>query len=132
VEHIGDRKESRANDEIVADRIRKRPPVEENIIHTGDGDSLCWDSVSGRYFYSNIEKIKQTLNKLNDQLFDVGFISLNDYYARVGLRRVELGDLVGWSDKTGVIAWRISTTLTEGDKPCVAILFQIQPKHLQT
>jgi len=131
VSRIGERGELAVRDEIVADKIRSQPPVPENIIHTGDGETLCWDSISGRYFYSDIEKIKQTLNRLNDKLLTVGYTPLNDYYTQIGLRRVELGDLVGWSESTGIIDWRISATISEENKPCIAILFQIQPKHLQ-
>ena len=65
VETIGQNKELKVRDEISADRVKKNPVGTNEIIFTGKGEVLCYDSLSGRYFKSDIEQIRRTVNELN-------------------------------------------------------------------
>jgi len=123
---FGDAKATDVRDEIEQDRINKNPPNKEQIVYTGQGDVLCKDSYSGRYFMNNIEHIRRTENDLNKDLWGEDFIALNDYYSRVGLDLLENGEEIGWSLATGMIEFTFSSLLHDG-KPVLVINYDIEP-----
>jgi hypothetical protein len=126
VEKIGERKEQVVRDEIAQDRVNASPPVSREIIITGDGDVLCMDSYSGRYFKSNMEKIRKAENDLNWLIINEESASLTDFYDLIGLSKTDNSDDVGWNlDKTFEIDF--SGTLAEG-KPCMVVTFATFPK----
>ena len=61
VQEIGKTKETKIHDEVVKDHISKNPPNIDNVIMTGSGDVLCYDMLSGRYFMSSYETIRQKI-----------------------------------------------------------------------
>lgn len=64
-----------------------------------------YDSFSGRYFESTIEKVIQAEYHLNRNFLLKGVISLNDFYEFLGLEKTVFGDAVGWSSCNGDIYW---------------------------
>lgn len=127
VEKIGEKKEREIEDEIVADHVRKNKSSE--VIITENGHTLCYEDISGRYFYSDIEKIRKIINKLNLQMLQEGYVSLNDFYYELGLEGTKLGEDMGWNVNDGLIDINIGATLTENDNPCITISYKISPKH---
>ena len=91
VSTIGEVKEKAIKDEIAKDKIEKNKPKKSNVVVTGSGDTLCYDSISGRYFKSDIEKIKSSVNELNRDLLYEMFVSLNDVYYALGLSNIKNG-----------------------------------------
>ena len=81
----GDKHLQKLKDEIDADRVRNNPPVEGQIIDTGYGMHLCYEPISGRYFYSNIERIKRAVIICRDYLQKDGYLALNDWFNELGL-----------------------------------------------
>lgn len=125
----GDKKLQKIRDEIDGDRIRENPPVEEDIIHTGFGNHLCYEPITGRYFYSNIEKIKRAVICCRDQLQKEGYLSLNDWFCMLGLDTTEL-HLCWTASSIGEINdFDISTSsqLTPGDVPVLVIRYDVNP-----
>ena len=53
VSAIGEVKEKAIKDEIAKEKIEKNKPKKSNVVITGKGDTLCYDSISGRYFKSD-------------------------------------------------------------------------------
>ena len=53
-DYIGERKEKSLRDEIAEDRIQKNPVTKSEVVITDKGKTLCFDPISGRYFYSTI------------------------------------------------------------------------------
>ena len=49
VETIGENKERKVRDEVDKDKILNNPPATD-VIFSGTGDVLCYDSITGRYF----------------------------------------------------------------------------------
>ena len=78
VETIGKKKEQAIRDDIAKDRVTANPVRE--VVVTDRGSTLCYDSLSGRYFKSDIETLRKTVNDLNRRMRDEMFISLNDFY----------------------------------------------------
>lgn len=130
VETVGRVKEQKVCDEICQDRIRDNPIGENNVIFTGKGEVLCYDSISGRYFKSDIEKIRRAINKLNMDLMSEMFISLNEFYGEIGLPNIRIGYDNGWNMENGLIDVTFSAQLTETDEPCLSLNYEIVSRHI--
>lgn len=128
VETIGRNKEKSIRHKIDQDRIEKNPPVDKEIILTGDGDTLCLDYHSGRYFKTSIDKLKKIENELNAKLLREDYISLNDFYDELGLSFTQMGDDLGWRAEDGLIEFEFSTQLAM-NQPCLVLSYSIAPKH---
>ena len=85
--------------------------------------------ISGRYFKSDIETIKQTINKLNRRLTYDHYISLNELYGELGLDDIKNGDLMGWNLDNGLIEPSFNACITEDDEPCIVFDVSISPKY---
>ena len=126
-ELIGDKKEQNVRDELAKDRIAHNPMVEEDVVNTGKGETLCYDAISGRYFMSDIDEIKRALNLLNHQLLYDETASLNDLYDYLGLEPNGCGEDFGWNrahpNWGGLIEPSFSSQLTDKGIPCVVLDF---------
>lgn len=121
---IGEKKEQTVRDEIAKDRIVNNPPREEDIISTGRGETLCYDAISGRYFYSDIDEIKRCINLLNHQLLYDEAATLNDLYDYLGLEPNKAGEDFGWNvNRTGLVEPNFTSDLTDKGIPCVVLDF---------
>ena len=129
VQEIGKTKESKIQDEIAKDHILKNPVHQNNIIFTGNGDVLCYETLSGRYFTSSYETIRQKINDLNFRLRDEMRINLNDLYYELNLDPTKLGNLMEFNIDKGYIEPQYSTQLTEDSRPCLVISVDVYPVH---
>ncbi len=127
VESIGERKEEAIRDSIAKDRIEKNPVRE--IFITEKGNTLCYDSISGRYFKTDIDKLKKAVNELNRRMRSEMFISLNDFYYEIGLSETKLGNELGWHIDRGYIELEFSSQLTADETPCLVLDYQIAPQY---
>ena len=125
---FGEKKERSVRDEIAKDRLERQPVSSSEIIITEKGNTLCFDCISGRYFKSDIEKIRQTVNQLNYRLEQEMFISLNEFYYELGLRPVKLGEDNGWNVNDGLIDINYSSNLAEDGTPCLVMDFYVGPR----
>ena len=122
VEQIGEKKAAEVIAKIAEDKVKKNPPkIDDNdtegmpVIVTGDGDSLCYESYTGRYFKSNIDKLRRIETKLNQKLIHEDFVTLNDMYDEIGLPPVQMGDQLGWNAMDDTIDFAISSTIIDKD-----------------
>lgn len=129
VETIGEKKEQVIREKIHEDRMKKDPVGKSEIILTEKGNTLCYDSISGRYFKSDIDKIKRAENELNKRMLDDMYISLNELYDELGLGNTSIGDLLGWNLDQGLIEIHFSSQLAEDGTPCVVIDYNNAPKY---
>lgn len=127
---VGEKKEQAIRDEINKDRVNENPVSKSEIIVTGNGDTLCYDHYSKRYFQSSIEKIQMAAVKVSRQLLLESYVSLNDFYAEIGLPGTDYGDQMGWNtDKVKIIDVQHSAMLADNGKPCIAIDFDCPPVY---
>lgn len=129
IETIGEKKEKAIRDDIAKDKVKNDPVVNKEVIITGKGETLCYDTVSGRYFKCDIEKLHRVEGYLNKQIFSSMFVSLNDFYSEVGLRCTELGDDLGWNVDDAPIEFSYSSQLSDDDTPCLVVGFQVAPRY---
>jgi hypothetical protein len=130
VETIGKNKELAVRDEISGDRIKQNPPGKNEIIFTGKGEVMCYDSLSGRYFKGDVDKIRKVVNELNRRLLSEMYIPLSEFYYEIGLANTELGDQLGWELDKGNIQIDFSAHLTENDEPCLCLNYKVTPRFL--
>lgn len=64
-----------------------------------DGKELFFDFYSGKYFESTKEMVMRAQYETNRAMFVNGAVSLNEYYALLGLEQKPEYELVGWSHK---------------------------------
>ena len=129
IETIGKKKEQSVRDAIAKDRIDKNPVSSREVIITEKGNTLCYDSISGRYFKSDIDKLKKVENELNRRMRDEMYISLNEFYYEIGLKPTSIGDDIGWNIDRGYIELNFSSQLTDDGNPCLVIDYQVTPRY---
>lgn len=131
VETIGEKKEESIRESIDKDRVERNPPSQEILMAEGNGKTLCYDALCGRYFYSDIETLRHAANKLNRQMTTMSepYISLNEFYMEIGLSVVEVGDALGWNVDKGLIELYFSSQLAHGSTPCLVMTFQTMPDY---
>lgn len=130
VNTIGESKSQKIADAIAQDHVTSNPLEEATIVETGDGQTLCFDRVSGRYFKSDMEKIRRVENDLNAMLLSSTWVSLNDAYFLLHIPDISIGDDLGWDlNADGLIDFRISSCISGNDQPCLTINPSITPKY---
>lgn len=127
-ETIGKNKEQAIRDDINHDRVQRNPKSVNEIFITGKGEHTCYDSLSGRYFKSDVEKIRQLINTLNYRMRSEMYIGLNDFYDEIGLAPTRLGEDLGWNMDNGEIRVNFSTQLADDGAPCLVLNYEVVPK----
>lgn len=118
----GEKKAQKIRDEVVQDRVAALPESTEVII-TGDGKVLCYETISGRLFESDVESIRKAQNDINQTMVHEMSASLNDFYHLIGLPATQLD--LGWNlDKNLDISF---TAVLHNNKPCLAITYKNEP-----
>lgn len=125
-EKFNTNKEREVRDEIQQDHMTKNPVTSSQVVITSNGDVLCYDKYTARYFTSDMESIKQAQNNLNHKLLNSGYASLNDFYALLELDYVSFGDDVGWNSDE-LLEVIFSTVMSDDQRPCIAIDFHVKP-----
>ena len=133
-EIVRDKKENEIREEIAKDKVKK---TYENstVILTGDGDSLFYEPLSGRYFKSNWNRILKAANELNaDAIGGSDIIRLSDWFDSLGLDQTDISDRMGWSiykhGSSGLVSVDITSCLTPDNVPCGAIRYNNEPEYL--
>lgn len=135
-EIVGEKKEKEILESISNDKVEKTYKPGTEIIMTGDGESLFYEPLSGRYFKSSWNKISKAANELNSKAMAglTGNVCLNDWFYSIGLDATELGDTIGWNLMNGtksLINIQISSHINKDDIPCGAIYYVNQPGLLK-
>lgn len=126
-ELMGKGKAQKIHDEVMADKIAKNPPQEGSIIKTGKGTSLCYEPISGRYFYSDAQTIRTAINDLNSRMIGGDYrISLNEYFYELGLDGTSIGDEMGWNVEC-LIKESFTSSLTSDGTPVLVLDLENQP-----
>jgi len=130
-EKVAQKLSPQTDKEIKLDIIEDKMSVldEDCVIYTGKGDTLCYDACSGRYFKSDIEVIKQALNRLGRDMLSEHYITLNQVYDELNLSHTKLGEFIGWHIDDGSLEGSYSSLLTEKGTPCLVLDFTTDPRY---
>ena len=127
IETIGEKKEKAVRDKVAQKKVESKPSSKSSIIVNNDGNTLCYETVSGRYFKSDIDKIKKAINELNSKMLREGCISLTDFYNEIGLNSTSISDGLGWNVDNGLIEIYFSSQLADDGTPCVVVDYETMP-----
>ena len=130
VEIVGEKKEKAVRDAVAKDQIERDPVTKsEVVIIDSNSNTLCYEPLSGRYFKSTIDKIKKAEIKLDRQMIQEMYVSLNDFYWEIGLDGTDLGDKMGWNLSKGYMDLSFSSQLADDGTPCAVIVYGIPPVY---
>lgn len=127
VEQLGEKKDRALIDAVNADYVKKNPPSEENVILVAGKSELCLDSMSGRYFQSDVETIRKAMNDINLKCINEMYASLNDFYHLLGIKPTEIGERLGWTTDNPLEVI-IGATVSEDNRPCLTIGYRREPQ----
>lgn len=128
IEVVGEEKEKEIRDKVSKDRMEK-DPVSNNTVILAKGDTLCYDTITGRYFKSDVDRIKKAENELNHILITGDYCSLNEFYDMLDIPATEMGTAVGWNVKNGLVEIYFSAQIADDGQPCVVVNYDIQPTY---
>lgn len=133
VEVVGEKKVEQIEDKVAEKQIEKTPfsRVNESLIPVIGGTTLCFDSISARYFYSDHDYILKRLNDFNFQLMAEDYLSINEWYMVLGLEGMgePVGSKLCWKAEDGQLKIRFTSKLSDTGKPCLVINYQVLPNE---
>lgn len=120
VEHIGKGKEQKVRDEIAQDKVtRAFESCSNEVFIFEDGEVLCCELATGRFFKSEMELLRRAENEINAKVVNLLYVTLDDFYDLVGLNHTSMSDKHGW-DSAKLMKLEFTTTLSPNNKPCLA------------
>lgn len=128
VETVGEDEEKNIRQHMNEKRLSKDVSDDLIIESTCNGTTKCYDVISGRYFYCDIEHIRKSENTINRQLLDDMFVSLNELYDEIGLTHNKMGNLLGWDVDDGLIKILFSSKIDDHGEPCIVVDYEFMPK----
>lgn len=126
VQKLGESKEQKMRDEIAQDQVNRNPVTTKEIHITNTGDVICYDSLTGRYFKSNVETIRRAENQINRQIIHDMNASVSDFYNHIGLPTTPYSNQVGWNTDYP-LEIKFSSVLADDGVPCVSINYEVYP-----
>ena len=129
-EKFGEQSITRIKEGIDKDRLAKAPRDTAKMISSANsGDTLCFDELAGRYFYSSAEKIRKAEADLNKRLIMDNFVPLNAFYDELDLPHIRFGEDLGWDvSLEGCVNVDFSAQLFDNAEPCLVISADIYPR----
>ena len=125
VEKLGEKKEAEAAKEIVEKKVQDTEELSK-VIMVGDNKILCFDTVVGKYFESDMESIRKAQNDINDQAIHHMYASQNDFFRLLGVSDAgSIGEDLGWR-ADALLDVSFTSVLAQG-KPCMAITYELVP-----
>lgn len=129
VETIDEEKQKIIDDKIAKNKLEKDPVSKKEVVITEKGTMLCYDSVFGRYFRSDMDEINRAITKINREVVVNMYASLNDFYSELGLSPTKIGDDLGWNIDDGEIDILFSSQIAEDGTPCIVISYNVAPSR---
>lgn len=126
VEKIGEKKEHVVRDELAQKRVDQDPLSNKEVVITGNGDVMFYDSLTGRYFKSNMEAVKRAENEINKLILDDGDASLSMFYDKLGLKPTAYSEEVGFNYENMLDVY-FSSTISEDNQPCISLEYRAVP-----
>lgn len=86
------------NEKFVEETRHHNPIPKADLIHNAGGDDLFLETISGRWFRSDMTSVREAIVSANEQIInDSGYASLNDLYDMLNIPQTAQGDYIGWT-----------------------------------
>lgn len=122
-------KKTQELNDAVAQKVVDREGFENHeVIITNDGNELCYDEWSGRWFLSSMNKIEQAVVEINKKLNEEGEATLNDFYDKLGLKGIAMGVNYGWPGGT-LLEARFGAVQTPDSRSAISFWFHNEPQE---
>lgn len=116
---------SKKEEEIRAEAPKHRGGVRATV---QEGDVLCFESYTGRYFSSTVDKIWRAVNQSNNEINNYGQVAANDFFIALGMDSLHYGDDYGWNTDH-LIEPLFSSGVTEDGEPYLVLDYRIGPSY---
>lgn len=131
IETIGEEKEKIIKEKVAEKKLKEKPASKSDVIITSsNAEQLFYDAISGRYFKSDINTIDAAVNKLNANMINdiYGCTSLNEFYAEIGMKNCDAGDILGWNIDHRITV-DYTSMLTDDMRSCIVLDFIEPPTY---
>jgi Family of unknown function (DUF6353) len=125
---LGEAKSRKIDEKIAVRKMEANPLSSSQVIVTGGGDQLCYDTLTGRYFRSDIESIRRAENEINHRVLQDMCAAHNEFYGLLGLEHTSIGDELGWNIDN-LISLIFAAHLSDNGTPCIAIAYERLPRR---
>ena len=130
-EVVGEDKAKEIQDAVNQDKVNKTK-IPEHPIDANGGNYLCYDAMSGRYFYSDKETIRAAVNTVNDMITSgkCDWVSLNDLYFELGLPPTAGGEDRGFGRYTNINKLELNLSnaiISDTGEPALVMDFLARP-----
>ena len=126
VETLGEKKAVDIRDRVAEDRVNRTAKASSEVMVVGDGEVLCFESFTGRYFKSSMEALRKAQNDINSQIINEGYASLNEFFNAVGIPYSGVGEELGWSTDE-MLDLQFTSVLNQEGKPCLSVGYSRLP-----
>lgn len=129
-EVLGVKKARSIKDGIAKDKLHAKGSVPDSqVIITGEGNVRCMDEYTGKEFWGNARKIDRAVSELNNDVRCCRWVALNDFYDKLGLKRIKMGYDLGWNEEDtlgdGSLPISFSAILDEDNNPVLCIEYDV-------
>ena len=122
VELLGENKDQKIYDEVIQDRVTADGNKSTHII-VSDGEVLCREEFTGRYFTSDMQKLRKAVNDVNELLIARDYIYLDTLYDMLGLNYTTQSSQMGWRSER-LLGFEFSSAITEDGRPCLSFAYE--------
>ncbi len=133
-EMLGEEKAKELDREVSKARVRNREVTtvietegSEYIHHTGNGDTLVYDSLSGRYFRSSRNAIESAVNSINKSLLNDYMMTVNEFYNELGVPTIGAGSLIGWRSDKELLEVNFESDVDQNGNPYLILAYRNRP-----
>lgn len=126
VNRIGAVEEREVTRAVAQQQVREKPPT--SLVLVGDGDVLCHDATSGRYFKSDKETLRRAANDIAYQVLHSDFATVEEFYKKIKLEPTSSSSEFGWNTENQ-IELLFSPVETPDGRPCLSFDFAVIPVY---
>ncbi|MPN24150.1 hypothetical protein SDC9_171544 [bioreactor metagenome] len=134
-EIAGEEKAREIDREVAKARVVEKQTVIQNkdseyVHHTSFGDTLIYDTMSGRYFRSSTNAIESAVNCVNKLIIDDGNATVNDFYNELDIPCVVAGNMIGWKYEKEQLDITFDSDIDRLGNPFLILTYRSRPVPL--
>ena len=139
VEMVSPEKAQEIKEAVTLEKMAKTPepaniPAAKNVKLDDaayDQRVKCWESLSGRYFWTTRNALEKAINGVNKQLLSDFRVTENELFDYLGMDHCRNGDGLGWeTDSCLSIDTFYGAQVDEDGMPCLVLDYRTPPKWL--
>lgn len=98
VEKFGEKEERLVRTELAKDRVNRASEATTATIVVRQGNQLCHEAMTGRFFQSNMEELRRAENNINRQILHENYATVSNFYGNIpDLEDTSTSDELGWN-----------------------------------